>query len=40
LSALQKVFAQDMKRMNQRYACLWNKEQVDRWACEIKTIPR
>lgn len=40
LSALQKVFAQDMKRMNQRYACLWNKEQVDRWACEITTVSR
>ena len=35
LSALQKIFAQDMKRMNQKYACLWNKEQVDRWSYEI-----
>lgn len=34
LSALQKIFAQNMKRMNQRYACLWNREQVDRWAIE------
>jgi Holliday junction resolvase-like predicted endonuclease len=40
LSALQKIFAQDMKRMNQRYACLWNKEQVDRWAYEITTVSR
>jgi hypothetical protein len=31
LSALQKVFAQDMARMNQRYACLWSKEDVDGW---------
>lgn len=29
LSELQKIFAEDMARMNQRYACLWNKEQVD-----------
>jgi hypothetical protein len=31
LSALQKIFAEDMKKLNQRYACLWNREQVDRW---------
>lgn len=29
LSPLQKVFASDMARMNQKYVCLWNKEQVD-----------
>lgn len=29
LSPLQKVFAADMARMNQKYVCLWNKEQVD-----------
>jgi hypothetical protein len=29
LSALQKVFAEDMIRMNQRYLVVWNKEQVD-----------
>ena len=29
LSALQKVFAEDMIRMNQRYIVVWNKEQVD-----------
>ena len=29
LSPLQKVFAVDMARMNQKYVCLWNKEQVD-----------
>lgn len=37
LSELQKVFAQDMARMGQNYACLWNKEQVDEW---IKTLPK
>lgn len=29
LSPLQKVFAADMLRMNQKYVCLWNKEQID-----------
>jgi len=32
LSALQKVFAADMARLNQRYCVLWTKEQVDAWA--------
>jgi len=31
LSPLQKVFAADMARMNQKYACLWSKEHVDEW---------
>jgi hypothetical protein len=34
LSELQKIFAEDMARMNQRYACLWNKEQVEEWLRE------
>ena len=29
LSALQKVFAADMARLNQRYCVLWTKEQID-----------
>jgi hypothetical protein len=29
LSELQKVFAADMAKMNQKYACIWSKEQVD-----------
>ena len=32
LSPLQKVFADDMARLGQRYACLWSKEDVDAWA--------
>lgn len=32
LSALQKLFAQDMERLGQRYACLWTKDAVDQWA--------
>jgi hypothetical protein len=38
LSPLQKVFASDMALMNQKYVCLWNKEQIDGWI--ITTLPR
>ena len=31
LSPLQKVFADEMARLGQNYACLWSKEQVDEW---------
>lgn len=31
LSALQALFADEMKHMRQHYACLWSKEQVDEW---------
>jgi hypothetical protein len=36
LSPLQKMFAADMAALNQKYACLWTKEQVD----EFATLPR
>jgi hypothetical protein len=29
LSALQKVFAEDMMRLDQRYVVVWSKEQID-----------
>lgn len=29
LSPLQKMFAADMAALNQKYACLWTKEQID-----------
>jgi hypothetical protein len=29
LSPLQKIFAADMVALNQKYACLWTKEQID-----------
>ena len=29
LSALQKLFAEDMARLQQNYACLWTNEQID-----------
>lgn len=31
LSALLELFANDMRRLNQNYACLWSKEMVDEW---------
>lgn len=31
LSKLQKIFAQEMKELNQNYACLWTKEHIDEW---------
>ena len=34
LSELQKIFASDMVLMNQKYACLWSKEQIDGWIIE------
>ena len=36
LAPLQRLFAQDMERLGQRYACLWTKEQVDAW---VATLP-
>jgi hypothetical protein len=37
LSVLQKMFMSDMATLNQQYACLWTKEQIDEW---IKTLPK
>ena len=34
LSPLQKVFADEMARLRQKYVCLWSKEQVDEWIKE------
>ena len=31
LSPLQKVFADEMARLEQNYTCLWSKEDVDTW---------
>lgn len=36
LSPLQKVFADEMARLCQNYACLWSKEQIDQWLQERK----
>ena len=32
LSELQKLFANEMALLKQKYACLWTKEQIDAWA--------
>lgn len=31
LAPLQRLFADEMRRLRQNYACLWTKEQVDEW---------
>ena len=40
LSPLQQMFASDMRALNQNYACLWSKEDVDKWICDLTSIPR
>ena len=37
LSELQKLFASDMQRLNQHYACLWNKDDIDLWRDKCTT---
>jgi hypothetical protein len=32
LAPLQELFAMDMRRLGQRYVCLWSTEGVDEWA--------
>jgi len=31
LSPLQKIFAEEMKRLNQNYECFWDPQQIDNW---------
>lgn len=31
LSPLQKIFAAEMSTLQQRYACLWSKDEVTKW---------
>jgi hypothetical protein len=31
LSALQEIFAEEMRSVGAPYVCLWSKEQVDEW---------
>ena len=31
LSDLQRLFAREMERLNQNYACLWTTEGIDEW---------
>jgi hypothetical protein len=40
LSPLQRKFAEDMVQLNQNYACLWNKSEIDEWTFGLtKTTP-
>ena len=34
MSELQKMFASEMKVLQQNYVCLWSKEMVDNWVKE------
>lgn len=36
LSPLQTKFAADMAELDQRYACLWSREEIDVWAAGAK----
>jgi len=43
LAPLQKIFAADMHKLVQNYACLWSKEGIDVWASHYdptRTKPR
>lgn len=35
LTRLQVMFAETMHVMGQRYACLWSKEEVDKWISQL-----
>ena len=37
LSELQRLFAREMEERGQRYACLWSKEDVDKWIANRKS---
>jgi hypothetical protein len=39
LSELQKFFANEVTGLSQKYACLWEKEQIDEWL-ETQRLPR
>jgi hypothetical protein len=38
LSVLQKMFMSDMALLNQNYACLWTKEQIDEWIKSVNCV--
>ena len=38
LSPLQKRFGDEMKRLNQNYACLWKKTEVDEWQKSLSRV--
>ena len=38
MSPLQKIFSDDMARLQQRYVCLWSKEDVDEWLKGLQAL--
>ena len=40
LAPLQRLFADEMRRLEQNYACLWTTGQVDEWIAETQTVSR
>lgn len=36
LSKLQELFADEMMKLGQRYACLWSKEDIDDWCKQFQ----
>lgn len=38
MSPLQKIFADDMARLGQKYVCLWSKDDVDEWFEKLQTV--
>ena len=36
LSALQRIFAEEMERTRQHYACLWSTEDIEKWLNNLK----
>ena len=38
LSEHQKLFAEDMRRLKQPYACFWTVEQIDAWSQNFKAF--
>ena len=40
LAPLQKLFAADMERLGQQYACLWSTKGVDEWASHYDPIKK
>lgn len=35
-SKLQGLFAEEMRRTQQQYACLWNKTEIDQWISTLQ----
>jgi hypothetical protein len=38
LSELQKLYAKNMEKLNQKYTVLWSKEQIDEWTKNCRFV--